>query len=88
LTAPAPLTTLNVLLPSHTFNSFALGVGKTISDLQLDFGLEYLAGNKRTAFETSLPQRAMPGTYGMKIVVPTVGDASLFLTDREEPLFF
>jgi long-chain fatty acid transport protein len=68
--APAPLTTLNVLLPSHTFNSFALGVGKTISDLQLDFGLEYLAGNKRTAGFTS--DDAMPGTYGMKIVVPTL----------------
>ncbi len=68
--APGPLATLNVLLPSHTFNSFALGVGKTISDLQLDFGLEYLAGNKRTAGFTS--DDAMPGTYGMKIVVPTV----------------
>jgi long-chain fatty acid transport protein len=68
--APGPLTTLNVLLPSHSFNSFALGVGKTISDLQLDFCLEYLAGNKRTADFTS--DDDMPGTYGMKIVVPTL----------------
>lgn len=68
--APAPDTTLNVLLPSHTFNAFSIGVGKTIGDLQLDFGLEYLAGNKRT------PEYAyfdgMPGTYGMRIVVPTI----------------
>ncbi|MBE3109193.1 MAG: outer membrane protein transport protein [Acidobacteria bacterium] len=68
--APAPDTTLNVLLPSHTFNAFSIGVGKTITDLQLDFGLEYLAGNKRT------PEYAffdgMPGTYGMRIVVPTI----------------
>jgi len=69
--APGPLSTLNVLLPSHTFNSFALGVGKTISDLHLDFGLEYLMGDTRTAV-IGLPAEGMPGTYGMKIVVPTV----------------
>ncbi len=67
--APAPESTLNVLLPSHTFNAFSVGVGKTIGDLQLDFGLEYLSGNKRTA-ALGLAD-AMPGTYGMKIVVPT-----------------
>jgi len=71
--APGPLATLNVLLPSHTFNSFSIGVGQTISDLQIDLGLEYLIGNTRTAVP-SLPvlPGAMPGTYGMKIVVPTV----------------
>ncbi|MCK7470578.1 MAG: outer membrane protein transport protein [Desulfomicrobium escambiense] len=42
--APGPLATMNLLLPSHTYNAFSLGVGKTIGDLQLDFGLEYLAG--------------------------------------------
>ena len=69
---PAPDTTLNVLLPSHTFNAVSIGIGKTISDLQLDFGLEYLMGTARTAVP-SLPviPGAMPGTYGMKIVVPT-----------------
>jgi long-chain fatty acid transport protein len=69
--APGPLATLNVLLPSHTFNSFALGVGQTISDLQIDLGLEYLMGNTRTLIP-SLPMEGMPGTYGMKIVVPTL----------------
>ena len=71
--APGPLATLNVLRPSHTFNAVSIGIGKTISDLQLDFGLEYLMGNTRTAVP-SLPvlPGAMPGTYGMKIVVPTV----------------
>ena len=70
--APGPVTTLNVLLPSHTFNAVSIGIGKTISDLQLDFGLEYLMGNTRTWMDTSLPPVGMPGTYGMKIVVPTV----------------
>jgi len=71
--APGPLSTLNVLRPSHTFNAVSIGIGKTISDLQLDFGLEYLMGTTRTAVP-SLPvlPGAMPGTYGMKIVVPTV----------------
>jgi long-chain fatty acid transport protein len=71
--APGPLATLNVLLPSHTFNAVSIGIGKTISDLQLDFGLEYLMGTTRTAVP-SLPviPGAMPGTYGMKIVVPTL----------------
>ncbi|OGD21846.1 MAG: hypothetical protein A2Y70_03720 [Candidatus Aminicenantes bacterium RBG_13_64_14] len=69
--APAPLSTLNVLLPSHTYNAVTLGVGKNIADLQLDFGLEYLMGNTRTAV-IGLPAEGMPGTYGMKIVVPTV----------------
>ncbi len=69
--APGPLATLNVLLPSHTFNSFAIGVGQTISDLQIDLGLEYLAGSTRTLIP-SLPTEGMPGTYGMKIVVPTL----------------
>ena len=68
--APGPLATLNVLRPSHAFNAVSIGIGKTISDLQLDFGLEYLAGKKRTAGFTS--DDAMPGTYGMKIVVPTL----------------
>jgi long-chain fatty acid transport protein len=68
--APAPDTTLNVLLPSHTFNAFSIGVGQTISDLRIDLGLEYLMGNKRTAGFAS--DNAMPGDYGMKIVVPTI----------------
>jgi long-chain fatty acid transport protein len=65
--APAPDTTLNVLLPSHTFNAFSIGVGQTISDLQIDLGLEYLMGNKRTPYILF-----DGGTYGMKIVVPTL----------------
>jgi len=65
--APAPDTTLNVLLPSHTFNALALGVGKTSGDLQLDFGLEYLAGKDRIRYADGGIE-----TYGLSIVVPSV----------------
>ena len=65
--APGPFTTMNLLLPTHTYNAFSLGVGKTIGDLQLDFGLEYLAGKDR------INDSGIIGTsYGMSIVVPSV----------------
>jgi long-chain fatty acid transport protein len=70
--APGPDATLNILLPSHTFNAFSVGVGKTVGDLQLDFGLEYLAGNTRMTGWTDGLDSGMPGTYGMNIVVPSV----------------
>lgn len=67
--APGPVDYMDVLFATHTFNAFTAGVGKTIGGLQLDFGLEFLAGNQRTLewiFETPT------STYGMNIVVPTV----------------
>jgi long-chain fatty acid transport protein len=65
--APGPFTTMNLLLPTHTYNAFSLGVGKTVGDLQLDFGLEYLAGKDR------INDSGIIGTsYGMSIVVPSV----------------
>lgn len=67
--APGPESTLTVLLPTHTFEAFSIGVGKTVGDLQLDFGLEYMAGDTRTAPDTP---DSMPGTYGAKMVVPTI----------------
>ena len=73
--APGPESTLNVLLPTHTFEAFSIGIGKTVGDLQLDFGLEYMAGNTRTAPDTP---DSMPGTYGAKMVVPTVSVAYKF----------
>ncbi len=65
--APGPLSTLNVLLPTFTYNVLCVGVGRTIGALQLDFGLEYLAGADRT-LQTEVHDIA----YGMHIVVPSV----------------
>jgi len=40
-------TRIDVLLPTFTGDAFTIGLGKTFGGLQLDFGLEYLAGHKR-----------------------------------------
>ncbi len=56
-----------ILFPAHDFKAFTVGIGKTIGDLQLDLGLEYLAGNNWT--QTA----GMAGySQGMDIVVPSV----------------
>jgi long-chain fatty acid transport protein len=68
--APAPDTTLNILTPSFTYNSFALGFGYKAGGLKIDAALEYLAGQKRTITN---PAAAMPGVYQEHILVPTVG---------------
>ena len=75
--APGPDTTLSVLLPSHTYNAFSVGVGKTIGDLRLDFGLEYLSGNTRTGYTEGYGWDGPP-TYGMSIVVPSVSVSYTF----------
>ncbi len=45
--APGRDSSLDVLLPTFTNNVFSVGIGKTLGGLQLDFGLEYVAGLKR-----------------------------------------
>ena len=66
--APAPDETMNVLIPSYTFNSFAGGFGYTSGGLTIDLGFEYLAGKSRTVMTSD-----MPGVYEMKILVPVFG---------------
>ena len=65
--SPSSALRLSVLFPSHTFAAYSIGIGKTVGDLQLDFGLEYLAGNDRSyewGFKTD--------HYGMRVIAPTV----------------
>jgi long-chain fatty acid transport protein len=74
---PSPDTTMNVLLPSFTFNVVTFGAGYKVADLQLDFGLEYLMGKERnvdyikTVTDPAF-KSAMPGTFKMHLVVPNV----------------
>ncbi len=68
--APAPDETLNILVPSFTFNSVIGGIGYKAGALKLDFALEYLKGQKRTIAPA---EHNLPGVYEMKILVPVVG---------------
>lgn len=66
--APAPAETMNILTPSFTYNSVALGIGYKSGGLTLDAAIEYLAGQKRT-----IAEGAMPGVHEEHIIVPTIG---------------
>jgi len=65
--APAPDSTLNILVPSFTYNSITGGVGYRSGDFRLDFGLEYLIGQNRAIAPS---EDNMPGNYSLKILVP------------------
>jgi len=67
--APAPNETLNVLVPSFTFNSVAGGFGYRSGGFIIDFCLEYLMGKDRTAAYSG---ENMAGAYEMNILVPII----------------
>ena len=68
--SPAPDRTMNILLPSFGYSGLTLGFGRTAGNLQIDFGLELLLGKERTIEAIAANAAAMPGVYGMTIVVP------------------
>ncbi len=65
--APAPDTTLNVLVPSFTFDSITGGFGFKSGNLKIDLALEYLMGKDRTVAPSG---DNLPGLYKMNILVP------------------
>jgi long-chain fatty acid transport protein len=67
--APAPDSTMNILVPSFTYNDITLGFGYKSGGLNFDLGVEYLMGRNRTITD---PTADMPGFYKMKILVPLV----------------
>ena len=72
--APGPESTLDLLLPTFTNNSFAVGVGKAFGGLQLDFCLEYLDGNERrpTYLSPGIALDVTGRTFGMHAFAPSV----------------
>jgi long-chain fatty acid transport protein len=66
--APAPDETLNILVPSFTYNSVSGGFGYKSGGFKLDFCLEYLKGKQRT-IEPSGDN--LPGIYDLKILAPS-----------------
>jgi len=77
--APSPDTTLNILLPSISYNVFTVGFGYHTEKLVLDAGFEYLGGTDRDAsMEGIMAGTAMPGTHGMNMLVPTISLTLIF----------
>ncbi len=75
--SPAPDTTLNILLPSYTYNVVTAGAGYKVAGLQLDFGVEYLMGRDRDVLYLKtltdpVFATAMAGMYHMNILVPNL----------------
>lgn len=70
---PTPDMTLNVLLPSATFNSFSGGFGYNTNGLAIDFTVEYLVGKDRDVpFLKTVTdpdwESAMPGIYELSVL--------------------
>jgi long-chain fatty acid transport protein len=82
--SPAPDRTMNILLPNYDFSVLTFGLGYAVGALQIDLGVEYLMGKERsidflkTYYHPLNPMysaewaEAMPGVYGMKILVPNI----------------
>ncbi len=68
--APAPDATMNILVPSFTYNDFTAGIGYNAGNFRVDVGFEYLKGKDRNI----APAKgvSMPGLYKMTILVPLV----------------
>jgi len=65
--APAPDETMNILIPSFTFNTITAGVGYHKGGIGFDLGLEYLMGESRTIAPA---EDNIPGYYQFHILVP------------------
>jgi len=75
--ATGPDQTMHVLLSTFDFNGITAGFGYDWNGLSVNWGFEYLKGKNRqvTSEEigtTVVPFLAMPGTYEMYQVIPTI----------------
>jgi len=62
-----PDKTMNVLLPSASFNCFSFGIGYNIDGVAIDLGIEYLKGDERDILIGQY-EEAMPGVYNLNIL--------------------
>lgn len=70
---PSPDRTLNILLPSATFNGITAGFGYSPNGIEIDFAVEYLMGKDREVpfLNTVLDpewESAMPGNYELNVL--------------------
>ena len=72
---PVPDETMNVLLPSFSFNSFSAGFGYVMNGLAIDLAVEYLMGKERdieymnlgSSYPLELKYES-PGVYNMDVL--------------------
>jgi long-chain fatty acid transport protein len=67
--APAPDETMNILVPSFTYNTITAGLGYKSGRLHLDLSFQYLMGQNRMIAPA---EDNMPGEYQMHILVPEI----------------
>jgi long-chain fatty acid transport protein len=68
--APSPIATQNILLPNIDYNAITAGFGYKSGKIAIDFSFEYVMGKDRVVPVTE--PDAMPGTHGMKVLVPNL----------------
>lgn len=68
--SPAPLETMNILLPQIPYNMFTAGFGYTGAKLSVNVALEVLRGEKQTVPISAAAK--MPGVHNMNIFVPSI----------------
>jgi long-chain fatty acid transport protein len=68
--SPAPLETMNILLPQIPYNMFTFGAGYTGAKLSVNAALEILRGQEQTV-PFALTSK-MPGVHNMNIMVPSI----------------
>lgn len=69
--APSPAETLNIMLPNISYNAVTGGLGYKKGKISLDIAVEYLIGTDREVDPMNyLVGTGMPGTHGMKMLVP------------------
>lgn len=71
--APAPDKTMNILLPSYTFNAWTFGLGCSMSGLEIGAAIEYLMGEEREI--AMARENEQPGIYNMSIFTPILSVA-------------
>ncbi len=71
--APSPEETLNIMLPSIDYKCVTFGLGYKKGKMSVDIAFEYVTGKDREVDPMNyLVGAGMPGTHGMKIVVPNI----------------
>ena len=74
--SPAPLETMNILLPQIPYNMFTVGAGYTGAKLSVNAALEILRGAEQTVPLSAMAK--MPGVHNMNIIVPSITIAYRF----------